>query len=144
MIFNHDCVRIIWSNMIKSVANKMQSDDKKITPAMGDELDVLEAVSKIKKKILTEEQNKLLTNSGRLNNLGNSPDEEKLKLSLRIVNMILLKMEGYHERLYSDQEWNSFDSGQKSEARQVLFQELIAATPEEYGYNLYKKLGGRL
>ena len=130
--------------MIKSVANKMQSDDKKITPAMGDELDVLEAVSKIKKKILTEEQNKLLTNSGRLNNLGNSPDEEKLKLSLRIVNMILLKMEGYHERLYSDQEWNSFDSGQKSEARQVLFQELIAATPEEYGYNLYKKLGGRL
>ena len=118
-----------------------------------DELDVYEALFNMEKKegkkLLTDEQRNKLIQSGRMTNSGEGSykkgtrfDMKKMKQTYEIVSGLLVRMDQYKRRFYSDEAWDNYSEEERKRARGFMFLKIFKKSPREYGFELYKKMTG--
>src|SRR3989344_2231010 len=118
-----------------------------------DELDVYEALFNMEKKegkkLLTDEQRNKLIQSGRMTNSGEGSykkgtrfDMKKMKQTYEIVSGLLVRMDQYKRRFYSDEAWDNYSEEERKRARGFMFLKIFKKSPREYGFDLYKKMTG--
>jgi hypothetical protein len=63
-----------------------------------------------------------------------------VKSSYFVVQSLLLEMDKFKEKYYSQDTWNSYSSDQKRFARVEIFKQEFNTTPKEFGYLIYKSM----